>query len=143
MTTPNRRRSATVDIERLESRDLLAAFGTPWPEPRDLQISFPADGVEVSNLSNDIAQTLDQIAEREAWQELVLRAYQTWAIHADINVGVRNDYDLGFGSPGLLTDDPRFGEFRIGSIPQTGLLASSLPFQTVAGTYSGDLLLNS
>ncbi|MGI9474185.1 MAG: matrixin family metalloprotease, partial [Rubripirellula sp.] len=41
------------------------------------------------------------------------------------------------------TDDPRFGEFRIGSIPQTGLLASSLPFQTVAGTYSGDLLLNS
>lgn len=141
--SPQHLRARYADLERLETRDLLAAFGTPWPEPRDLQISFPSDGVEVSNLSNDIESTLDQIATRQAWQELVLRAYQTWAIHADINIGLRNDYDIGFGTPGLMTDDPRFGEFRIGSIPQTGLLASSLPFQAVAGTYSGDLLLNS
>ncbi len=122
---------------------LLAAFGTPWPEPRDLTISFPADGVEVGTYSNDIRDTLDQVADRQQWEELALRAFQTWSIHADINVGLRNDYDLDFGTPGLAVGDPRFGDFRIGAFPQIGLVASSVPFQTDAGTYSGDLLLNS
>ncbi len=68
--------------------------------------------------------------------------FQTWSIHADINVGLRNDYGLDFGAPGLSTTDPRFGDFRIGAIPQSGVLANVVPFQTVAGTYSGDILLN-
>ena len=42
-STVRRRPTATIDLESLESRNLLAAFGTPWPEPRDLTISFPAD----------------------------------------------------------------------------------------------------
>jgi hypothetical protein len=138
-----RRNQVSIDIEPLESRQLLAAFGTPWPEPRDLSISFPADGVAVGNYTNDLRETLDQIADRQAWEELVLRAYQTWSIHADINVGLRNDHDIDFGTPGFSTGDPRFGELRIGAMPQTGLLASALPFQSLAGTYSGDILLNS
>ncbi len=138
-----RRPTATIDFQSLESRRLLAAFGTPWPEPRDLTISFPADGVEVGKYANDIRDTLDQVADRQQWEELALRAFQTWAIHTDINVGLRNDFDLDFGAPGLTVGDPRFGDFRIGSFPQIGLVASSVPFQAVAGTYSGDLLLNS
>ncbi len=130
-------------FNRWSPRRLLAAFGTPWPEPRDLTISFPADGVQVGTYSNDIRETLDQVADRQQWEELALRALQTWSIHADINVGLRNDYDLDFGTPGLAVSDPRFGDFRIGAFPQTGLVASSVPFQTDAGTYSGDLLLNS
>lgn len=143
MPPTSRRRNKNIDIERLEERHLLTAFGTPWPDARDLTISFPADGVTVGSQSNDIRQTLDQVADRQQWEELALRAYQTWAIHADINIGLRNDHGLDFGSPGLNTADPRFGEFRIGAMPQTGLLASSLPFQAHAGTYSGDILLNS
>ncbi len=141
--TTRRRTATTIDFEFLEPRQLLASFGTPWPEPRSLTISFPADGVEVGNHTNDIRQTLDEIAQRQQWEELAVRAFQTWAIHADINVGLRNDYDLDFGTPGLSVNDPRFGEFRIGAFPQIGLMANSLPFQVVAGTYSGDLLLNS
>jgi hypothetical protein len=143
LSNVRRRPTTAIDFESLESRQLLAAFGTPWPEPRDLTISFPADGVEAGKFSNDIRQTLDQVAARQQWEELALRAFQTWAIHADINVGLRNDYDLDFGTPGLAVGDPRFGDFRIGSFPQIGLVASSVPFQSVAGTYSGDLLLNS
>ncbi|QDT09317.1 matrixin family metalloprotease [Planctomycetes bacterium K23_9] len=143
MSAKNRSKTKSISVESLESRRLLAAFGTPWPEARDLSISFPADGVAVGQYENDLHQTLDQVADRHEWQELALRAYQTWAIHADINIGLRNDFDVRFGAPGLMTDDPRFGEFRIGAIPQQGLLANSLPFQAVAGTYSGDLVLNS
>ena len=130
-------------VESLESRRLLVAFGTPWPDARDLTISFPDDQVDVGAYENDIQSTLDQIATRQEWQELSLRAYQTWAIHADINVGLRNDHNVAFGSPGFMVGDPRFGEFRIGAFPQQGILANSVPFQAIAGTYSGDLLLNS
>tara|TARA_R110002049_G_scaffold285698_1_gene466763 strand:- start:179018 stop:181009 length:1992 start_codon:yes stop_codon:yes gene_type:complete len=138
-----RKHTTSIDLETLEDRRMLAAFGNSWPDARDLSISFPSDGVEVGTYENDIESTLDQVAQRQQWQELALRAYQTWAINADVNVGLRNDYDVKFGTPGLTTNDPRFGEFRIGAFPQEGLLASSVPFQPIAGTYSGDLLLNS
>ncbi len=130
-------------LEHLETRKLLAAFGTPWPNARDLSISFPADGVSIANYENVIHEELDTVTSRENWQELVLRAYQTWAIHADVNIALTPDHDLNFGTPGLSNQDPRFGEFRIGAFPQTGVLANSLPFQSVAGTWSGDLFLNS
>ena len=138
-----RRKSVRIEVESLESRRLLAAFGTPWQNARDLSVSFPSDDVQVGNVSNDINATLDQVATREEWQELALRAYQTWSIHTNINIALQADHNLNFGAPGKLVNDPRFGEFRIGAFPQEGLLASSLPFQTVGGTYSGDVLLNS
>jgi hypothetical protein len=138
-----RRSTIAIDLQTLEDRRMLAAFGTPWPDSRELTISFPSDGVEVGTHVNIIESRLDQIASRQERQEIVLRAYQTWAINADLNVGLRNDYDVRFGTAGLTNKDPRFGEFRIGAFPQEGLLANSVPFQAIAGTYSGDLLLNS
>lgn len=138
-----RRASSCAEFQSLEDRRMLAAFGNPWPEPRDLTISFPADGVQLSHYDNDINQALDEIAARQDWQKLVLRAYQTWAIHADLNIGLRNDFNTDFGVPGKIVGDPRFGEFRIGAFPSEGLVASSVPFQAIAGTYSGDLVINS
>ncbi|MEL6108964.1 MAG: matrixin family metalloprotease [Planctomycetota bacterium] len=137
------RKKKTLEVQSLEDRRLLAVFGTAWPNPRDLTVSFPADGVSAGGQENQINALLDGTSSRIEWQELALRAYQTWSIHADINVGLRNDYNLDFGTPGLTTGDPRFGEFRIGAIPQTGLSASAVPYQAAAGTYSGDLFLNS
>lgn len=131
------------EFQTLEARRMLAVFGNAWPEPRDLTISFPVDGVELARYQNDINATLDAIATRQDWQELALRAYQTWAVHADLNIGLRNDYNTDFGVPGRIVGDPRFGEFRIGAFPSAGLVANSVPFQAVAGTYSGDLILNS
>lgn len=142
ITSP-RRTGHSVGMQTLEDRRLLVAFGTPWPDARELTISFPSDGVEVGRYQNDIEATLDEIAPRQQWHELALRAFQTWSLHADINIGLRNDHNVAMGIPGRMTQDPRFGEFRIGAFPQTGLLASSVPFQAIAGTYSGDLLLNS
>ncbi|TWU02258.1 matrixin family metalloprotease [Stieleria varia] len=130
-------------FQTLEDRRMLVSYATPWPDAHGLTISFPNDGVEIASHQNNVNETLDAVASTEQWQELVLRAYQTWAIHADINVGVRNDFDSPFGTPGMTTGDPRFGEFRIGAIPQEGALANSIPFQAAAGTYSGDLVLNS
>ncbi|MFU7562164.1 matrixin family metalloprotease [Roseiconus sp. JC912] len=139
----NIKRKSSVRLEVLEQRRLLTTFGEAWPNERELTISFPADGVAIGHGENEIASLLDPVADRQQWQELLLRAYQTWSIHSGFNVGLRNDFDVRFGTPGLTVGDPRFGEFRIGAFPQTGLVASSVPFQAIAGTNSGDLLLNS
>lgn len=137
----NKRKSAEIEV--LEKRNLLAAFGTPWPDARSLTISFPEDGVGVGEYENNATESLSAVASQDQWQELALRAFQTWAIQADINIGLRNDYNLDFGATGFLQSDPRIGDFRIGAFPQTGLVASSVPYQAAAGTASGDLLLNS
>lgn len=135
----HRRRPA---IEPLEVRCLLAGFGTPWPEPRSLSVSFPSDQAAIGAYRNSIREVFDQVTDRREWQEAALRAFQTWAVHADLNIGLVPDRGDAFGAVGLSTDDPRFGEFRIGAFPQPGVLANALPYQSLAGTWSGDVLLD-
>ena len=136
-------RTSANTFESLEERRLLTVFGNAWPDARDLTVSFPADGTPIGSQPSSLHSLLDSVATRQQWQELTLRAYQSWAYHADINIGLRNDYNEAFGVPGMAVGDPRFGEFRIGALPQQGLVASSVPYQVIAGTYSGDLILNS
>ncbi len=140
---PRQRRTSRPQGESLEARRLLAVFGTPWPEARSLTVSFPADGTEIGAHPNQLRGMLDEVAEREDWQEVALRAFQTWAYNADINVGLKADHDLPFGAPGLSVGDPRFGDFRLGATPQQDVLANALPFQVTAGSFAGDLFLNS
>lgn len=135
--------SAYCGVEALEVRSLLTTYGLPWSDPRSLSVSFPGDNTPVGSHANDIRQTLDAVASRGRWQTAALKAFQTWAEVANINVGLVADRSDAFGAPGLASNDPRFGEFRIGSFGQSGVLASAVPFQPVAGTWSGDVLLNS
>lgn len=122
---------------------MLTTFGTPWPDPRSLTVSFPTDEAQIGAYSNSLRYTLDQVADRQQWQESVLRSLQTWAVETNLNIGLTADRGDHFGSIGLSQGDPRFGDIRIGAFPQQGVLANALPFQTIAGTWSGDVLLNS
>ncbi len=129
-------------FERLEDRNLLANFGTAWPSPRSLSISFPTDDAAIGAYSNSAREVLDQVTDRKLWQEAALRAFQTWSVYGNFNVGLVPDRGDDFGTVGLTTNDPRFGEFRVGAFPQPGVLANALPYQQIAGTWSGDVLLN-
>ncbi len=131
-----------VQIEAMEERHLLATFGIPWPEARNLSVSFPTDETTIGAYSNSLRTVLDQVADRSVWQETVLRAFQTWAVQANINIGLVPDRGDALGTVGLANNDPRFGEFRVGAFPQPGVLASALPYQQIAGTWAGDVLLN-
>ena len=131
-----------VASERLEDRRVLATFGTPWPDARNLSVSFPTDQSTIGAYSNSLRTVLDQVADRQEWQEAVLRAFQTWSVQANINIGLVPDRGDAFGTAGLGVNDPRFGELRLGAFPQPGVLASALPYQQIAGTWSGDVLLN-
>ncbi len=137
-----RRRLRSMRLESLDRRDLMTTFGTPWPDARSLTVSFPSDDAEIGGYQNSLRSVLDQVADRKEWQEAVLRAFQTWAVESNINVGLATDRGDNFGAVGLTQNDPRFGDFRIGGLPQTGVLANATPFQTNAGTWAGDLLFN-
>nr|MCU0720617.1 matrixin family metalloprotease [Pirellula sp.] len=133
----------TIRLEQLETRHLMA-FGTPWPDARNLTLSFPEDDVAVGAWRNDMRLTLDQVTDRQVWQTEVARAFQTWAVETNISIGLKNDRNDSFGTVGLPVRDPRFGDFRIGAFPQSEtVLANAVPFSSQSGTWAGDLLLNS
>lgn len=135
--------SRRLAFQSLESRELLASdFGVPWPEPRSLAVSFPTDDAQAGAYQNSIRAVFDQVADRKEWQEAVLRAYQTWAVQTNLNIGLVADRGDHFGATGLAQNDPRFGDFRIGAIPQQGVLANAIPFDKNAGSWAGDVLLN-
>lgn len=137
-----RLRTRNMRLESLERREVLTTFGTPWPDARSLTVSFPTDNAQVGAYQNSLHSVLDQVADRKEWQEAVLRAFQTWAVESNINIGLATDRGDHFGAVGLTQNDPRFGDFRIGALPQEGVLANATPFQTNAGTWAGDVLIN-
>ncbi len=132
----------SLQLERLENRQVMATFGVPWPEPRSLSVSFPSDNASIGAFPNSIRERFDQVADRAQWQYEALRAFQTWAAVTNINVGLVPDRGDDFGAVGLSSNDPRFGEIRIGAFPQGATLANAAPFDPLSGTWSGDVLLN-
>lgn len=129
--------------EQLEDRKLLAAFGNAWVDPRSISISFPSENTPVGSAKNDIRSTLDAVAPRLEWQTAILRAAQAWAENANINIGLVSDRSDNFGAVGLATNDPRFGEIRIGAFPQNSVIASAVANLPISGTWGGDILLDS
>ena len=138
----NRRR---LTLEQLEDRAVPASFGVPWPEANQLTLSFAPDGTHIASQSSRLFETLDAHLATHAWQEEILRAFQTWAVQANVNIGVVKDGGEPFGTLGLKQGDPRFGDIRIGAYPMApDVLAVADPYDPfVANTYVGDVFLNS
>jgi hypothetical protein len=84
------------------------------------------------------------VAPEAVWRENILRAFQTWAIHTNADIGMVGDGGQAFGSPGATQQDDRFGDIRIGAIaasPEVG--AVSVPVDNfVSGTWLADVLFN-
>jgi hypothetical protein len=134
-----------LSIEHLEDR-LTPSWGTPWPSPTTLTISFAPDGTDISGVPSNLFSLLGP--NTQAWETTILQAYQTWAVESNINLGLVPDGGEPFGTPGLLEGDPRFGDIRIGAIPlssaSSGMdLADTVGVDVASGTWSGDFLLNS
>src|SRR5437868_317045 len=64
-----------------------AIFGTPWLDGTRLSLSFAADGTSVDNQASALFSTLGALPT-SVWQTEILRAFQTWAANANINIGV-------------------------------------------------------
>jgi len=134
---------AVAPAENLEARQLLAGFGNAWADPRSLSISFPSENTPIGAKNNEIRTTFDAIAPRLEWQTAILRAAQAWSEHANLNIGLVPDRGDAFGAVGLSSNDPRFGELRVGAFAQAGVLASAVANLPISGTWGGDILFDS
>jgi hypothetical protein len=124
---------------------LLTTFGVPWTDARHLTISFVPDGTLVDGQKSNVFAKLNAQGDTAVWQAAILKAFQTWAANANVNVGVVPDNGEPLGTPGKTEGDPRFGDIRIAARPMAdSALSVSVPHDPfMSGTWAGDVLLNS
>jgi len=141
-------RSRRLVVEQLEDRltPSSSIWGVPWPNPGHLTLSFVPDGTQAGLGTSNLFQGLNAVAPTATWELAVLRAFQTWAVNANINIGVVADDGLPLGTPGAVQGDSRFGDIRIAATSPgtagTTDLANSQPFSWTGTTWSGDVVLN-
>jgi hypothetical protein len=138
-------KSRKLNLEALEDRLVPTLWGVPWPNPGHLTLSFVPDGTSASSFQSNLFQTLNGVGSTAAWEQEILRAYQTWAINSNLNIGVVADGGQPMGTAGAAQGDPRFGDSRIAmaNMPSDTHLGDTSPFELSGSTWDGDMLLNS
>lgn len=130
------RRRTSLGVEHLETRDTPATFGTPWPDGRNLTMSFAPQGTAIGENSSDLA-SLDPTARMQ-----ILAAFQSWVANANLNIGLVADNGARFGTAGVVQGDTRFGDIRVGGVPLAAdVLAITAPFNNY-DAFSGNVVVN-
>jgi ABC-type transporter Mla subunit MlaD len=88
-------------VQALEARQLLSStLNQGWRDISALTVSFAPDGTTVDGNASQLNAKLDALAPRAVWQQTILDAFQSWAQHANLNVGVVADGGQAFGTVG-------------------------------------------
>src|SRR5438067_1815420 len=142
-----------LEVEQLEDRvtpssagtsAAASAAGTPWVSPDRLTLSFVPDGTPVNNAGSNLLQSLDAQFPTGSWRLEMLRAFQTWAVNGNVNIGLVSDGGQALGAAGLVQGDSHFGDIRIAAQSgSAGAVAVGTPFRLDGSTWSGDVVLNS
>src|SRR5919201_308022 len=98
-------KSRPLVLERLEDRCTPSTSGITWPDGQHLTLSFVPDGTRVAGYQSSLFRTLDAVAPTATWQREILRAFQTWAANANLNVGVVADGGQSLGTGGAGSGD--------------------------------------
>jgi hypothetical protein len=103
------------------------------------------DGTDVGGMPSSLMSMLNSQAPTATWEAEILRAFQTWAVNSNVNIGVVPDIgQLPIGASGAVQSDPRFGDIRIAAKPLApGTVATTSPFSWSGTTWSGDMIFNS
>ena len=129
-------------LEALEDRATPAIFGEPWLDGRHLTLSFAPDGAAISGVGSNLAGVFAGFSTPDTARLEILRAFQTWAATANLNLGIVGDNGAAFGSAGAIQNDPRFGDIRVGARVLAGdVVAVTAPFSLLTAN-SGDFILN-
>jgi hypothetical protein len=132
----------TLWLETLEDRATPAIFGQPWIDGRHVTLSFAGDGTPISGVSSNLGNVFASVGTDTAKLQM-LKAFQSWSVWANLNVGLVSDTNLAFGTPGAVQGDPRFGDIRIGARQLAGdVITITAPFSLLTPN-SGDIIVNS
>lgn len=138
-------RRPILSFEHLEDRSLPATWGVPWPDPGHLTLSFVPDGTMTPDGPSTLFATMASVGQPAVWEAQILKAFQTWAVNANINIGVVPDGGEPLGTVGAVQGDPRFGDIRIAAAATNSgtELATASPFSWTGTTLSGDVVFDS
>ena len=137
-------RNRRLSLELLEDRLAPSTSGITWPDGGHLTLSFVPDGTPVGSYKSNLFQTLDAVGPSAAWQQAILRAFQSWPAVTNLNVGVVADGGQPLGTSGAVQGDTRFGDIRVAAAPLGGnTLITNSQFQWSGTTWSGDVVVNS
>ena len=132
-----------LGIDVLDDRCLPTMFGIPWADPSHLTISFVQDGIATPYGPSSLYSTLGEAAPTASWQRDVLRAFQTWAVNSNIDIGLVADGGQPLGAAGAVQLDSRFGDVRVAAAALSeSMLGSGAPFSWSGTTLSGDMVFN-
>ena len=140
-TTDRRRLPA---LETLEERGLLSTtIGLPWSDPGHLTLSFAPDGTPDGGAPSALYQTLGSGPTAATWETTLLKAFQSWAVQSNINIGLVADDGAPVGLPGPPQGKTGQGDIRISARPlDSSTLAQTVP-NDLLGTWSGNVVFNS
>src|SRR5262249_11567403 len=139
-------RTCSFTFERLEDRTVPSPRGLPWRDATHLTLSIAPDGTPIVGHQSELFQALSRrFTSPAAWQAELVRAFQTWAVYANLSVGLTADSGDRFGIAGRMQGDPRFGDIRVGAHKMSGevLSISVPPDPFLSGTLAGDVGLHS
>ena len=139
-------RSPVLSLEHLEPRLALDSSGVLVGVDPHFTLSFAPDGTAVGQELSSLTATMNAIPPTVAnsnWQETILRAFQTWAVNTNADIGLVDDGGQPFGIPGANQRDERFGDIRIGSSALSEVGAVSVPIDNIAsGSWLADVIFN-
>lgn len=147
-TSPRRRalRQTRPQIEGLEDRKLMyATLGGGWTYGSRITYSFAPDGTDIGGKPSAMFATMSSRGFSESqWQAAIQKAAAAWSQFTNLNLVLVPDDGSRFGVSGDQQGDPRFGDLRIGGVPQAGgVLASAFsPPPMNGGTLAGDIVMN-
>jgi hypothetical protein len=138
-------------LEQLESRLTPASVsGNVWPNPQLITLSFVPDGTTLgSNSSGPIRSDLfatfnARFGSAATWENVILKAAQTWAAQTNLNFAAVPDNGGDLGSGGDEQGDPGMGDIRVGgcNFGTTTLATAYQPPPVNNYSIAGDIQFN-
>src|SRR5581483_3702078 len=80
-----------LSLEKLEDRLTPTVYGQQWLNPQSLTLSFVANGTQVGKSPSNLLDYLSHGSTVAVGEEEILRAFQTWAVNANLNIGVTGE----------------------------------------------------
>ena len=146
------KRPVKLKLEPLEVREVPALFGNPWPNAQNLTMSFAPDGTAIAGYSQDafgwlqpskLSAEMSSAGTTAQWQTEILRAFQTWAVQTNVNIGLIPDAGSPFGPLSTAPGNTPGGDIRVGAFNTVpDVIAFNQPFSPISGAWGGSLLYN-
>lgn len=135
-------------IESLEERVVLYALsGDQWPSPELITISFEPDGTNIGGMSSNMFATFNANPNLAGqWQDIILKAAQTWSQYTNINFALVSDSGITAGTGDYQQGSPTYGDIRIGAVAfgtvNAPLGSAFMPSPDNNSSLAGDLFFN-